>query len=50
MAAGFAGHVAWVVAGWLIKKGLSQVQNLVVDLDEDGTLAVPLREKQVKVE
>ncbi|KWU45913.1 hypothetical protein RHOSPDRAFT_32390 [Rhodotorula sp. JG-1b] len=50
VAAGFAGHVAWVVAGWFIKKGLSQVQDLVVDLDEDGTLAAPSREKQVKVE
>ncbi|GAA5954970.1 hypothetical protein JCM8115_005583 [Rhodotorula mucilaginosa] len=50
VAAGFAGHVAWVVAGWLIKKGLSQVQDLVVDLDEDGILATSPAKKRDKVE
>ncbi|KAG0663753.1 hypothetical protein C6P46_002322 [Rhodotorula mucilaginosa] len=48
VAAGFAGHVAWVVAGWLIKKGLSQVQDLVVDLDEDGILAISPAKKRDK--
>ncbi|GAA5986188.1 hypothetical protein JCM10908_006449 [Rhodotorula pacifica] len=51
VAAGFSCHIAWVIAGWLTKKGLSLVQDLVIDLEGDKRIDGSTRgEKTTKVE
>lgn len=32
---GFAGHLAFVLSKWLVKKGLSRIEDLVQDFDSD---------------
>lgn len=48
VAAGFACHIAWIVARWLVKKGLSRVQDLVIDFHRDGAVELATSQHERK--